>query len=140
MVTRVGDLEACGREWTTTNSNKLHDSKAVPKQWLQVIYCLLCVKFFLALPNREQSWRAMATTSDAVTRRNIEGDLGSETMFLILEDVPNHRSHCRDPGCVSRQLTGRPNIKSLFRFNLKDVSGLHYGQSQGSSHLKDLVN
>jgi hypothetical protein len=68
--------------------------------------------------------------SNALTRRNIERDLESETTFLILEDVPNQTSHGRDPDCVSRLLTGKSDIKSLFRCNLKDGSGARADPNQ----------
>ena len=71
----------------------------------------------------------MTENLDALTRSDIEEDLESETVFLFLEDVPNRRSHYRDPGCLPFLSTGKPDIKSLFRFNLKDVSARHYGKS-----------
>jgi len=64
------------------------------------------------------------------TREVIEDELESGTSFLVLEDVPNKRSHCRAVDCLPWQLTGRPNIVSYFRFNLKDFTGRHYGKAK----------
>ena len=72
---------------------------------------------------------AMSTDSNSSMRRIINHKLESRTTFLVLEDVPNQRSHCRATYYLPWQLTGRPHILSLMRFNLKDFLGRHYSKA-----------
>lgn len=54
--------------------------------------------------------------------------LESRTTFLVLQYVPEQRSHCRAVCCLPRQSTGRPNIMSYVRLNIKDFWGQHYSK------------
>lgn len=59
-------------------------------------------------------------------RKHIEKLLASGTFTIVLQAVPSQNSHCRAWNCPPRKLSGRPNIRSDFRFNLKDLSGRRY--------------
>jgi hypothetical protein len=63
-----------------------------------------------------------------VERENIEEKLASGTFVIVLQTVPSRNSHCRAWNCLPRELSGRPNICSDFRFNLRDLSGRRYGK------------
>jgi hypothetical protein len=58
-------------------------------------------------------------------KKHIEKLLASGTSGIILQTVRSKNSHCRAWNCPSRIITGMPNIRSDFRFNLKDLSGRH---------------
>lgn len=62
----------------------------------------------------------------AFERKCIEDDLTIKERVIILQENPSSRSHCRFWDCVPRKLNGEPNIRSAFRFNVKDLSGRYY--------------
>ncbi|KAE8155565.1 hypothetical protein BDV40DRAFT_294231 [Aspergillus tamarii] len=62
----------------------------------------------------------------AFERRCIEHELTHEKRVIILQDNPSTRSHCRFWECIPTKLSGEPNIRSAFRFNVKDLSGRYY--------------
>ncbi|KAE8397203.1 hypothetical protein BDV37DRAFT_65329 [Aspergillus pseudonomiae] len=62
----------------------------------------------------------------AFERRCIEHELTNEKRVIILQDNPSTRSHCRFWECIPTKLNGEPNIRSAFRFNVKDLSGRSY--------------
>lgn len=57
-------------------------------------------------------------------KKIIEERLASGTFVL----VSSKSSHCRAWNCLPRVLSGRPNIESDFRFNLKDLSRQSYSK------------
>ncbi|KAL3456097.1 hypothetical protein BJX64DRAFT_281593 [Aspergillus heterothallicus] len=59
----------------------------------------------------------------AFVRRCIEVELTDEKRVIILQDNPSTRSHCCFWECIPYKLNGEPNIRSAFRFNVKDLSG-----------------
>ena len=63
----------------------------------------------------------------AFERKCIEDELTDEKRLIILQDNPSTRSHCRCWDCIPTKLNGKPNIRSAFRFNVKDLSGRYYG-------------
>lgn len=63
-----------------------------------------------------------------VERENIEEKLASGTFVIVLPTVPSRNSHCRAWNYLPRELSGRPNICSDFRFNLRDLSTRRYGK------------
>jgi hypothetical protein len=64
----------------------------------------------------------------AFERKCIEDELTEEKRVILLQDNPSSRSHCRFWDCVPTKLNGEPNIRSAFRFNVKDLSGRYYGE------------
>ncbi|OKO89278.1 hypothetical protein PENSUB_13813 [Penicillium subrubescens] len=62
----------------------------------------------------------------AFERECIEDELTNQRRVILLQDNPSSRSHCRFWDCVPRKLNGEPNIRSAFRFNVKDLSGRYY--------------
>lgn len=64
----------------------------------------------------------------AFERRCIEDELTNEKRVIILQDNPSTRSHCRFWECIPTKLNGEPNIRSAFRFNVKELSGRYYGK------------
>ncbi|KAL4934995.1 hypothetical protein BDV06DRAFT_140442 [Aspergillus oleicola] len=62
----------------------------------------------------------------AFERKCIEDELTNEKRVIILQDNPSTRSHCRFWECIPTKLNGEPNIRSAFRFNVKDLSGRYY--------------
>ncbi|GKZ49461.1 hypothetical protein AbraIFM66951_002025 [Aspergillus brasiliensis] len=62
----------------------------------------------------------------AFERKCIEDGLTNEKRVIILQDNPSTRSHCRFWECIPTKLNGEPNIRSAFRFNVKDLSGRYY--------------
>ena len=69
----------------------------------------------------------------AFERKCIEDELTDEERVILLQENPSSRSHCRFWDCVPRKPNGEPNIRSAFRFNVKDLSGRYYGKS---SHFR----
>lgn len=65
----------------------------------------------------------------AFERKCIEDALTDEKRVILLQENPSSRSHCRFWDCVPTKLNGEPNIRSAFRFNVKDFSGRYYGKS-----------
>lgn len=65
----------------------------------------------------------------AFERKCIEDELTKENRVILLQDNPSTRSHCRFWDCIPTKLNGEPNIRSAFRFNVKDLSGRYYGES-----------
>ena len=63
----------------------------------------------------------------AFEQRCIEDELTDEKRLILLQDNPSTRSHCRFWNCIPTKLNGEPNIRSVFRFNVKDLSGRYYG-------------
>ncbi|KAE8553417.1 hypothetical protein EYB25_004799 [Talaromyces marneffei] len=63
-------------------------------------------------------------------KKHIEKLLASGTFVIILQTVRSKNSHCRAWNCPPRIITCMPNIRSDFRFNLKDLSGQHYQPNQ----------
>jgi hypothetical protein len=63
----------------------------------------------------------------AFERKCIEDELTDEKRVILLQENPSSSSHCRFWDCVPRKLYGKPNIRSAFRFNVKDLSGRYYG-------------
>lgn len=63
----------------------------------------------------------------AFERKCIEDELTDEKRLILLQDNPSTRSHCRFWDCIPTKLNGEPNIRSAFRFNVKDLSGRYYG-------------
>ncbi|KAJ5267491.1 hypothetical protein N7478_010478 [Penicillium angulare] len=62
----------------------------------------------------------------AFERKCIEDELTDQKRVILLQESPSRRSHCRFWDCVPRKLNGEPNIRSAFRFNVKDLSGRYY--------------
>ncbi|KAJ5288141.1 hypothetical protein N7478_003827 [Penicillium angulare] len=62
----------------------------------------------------------------AFERKCIEDELTNQKRVILLQENPSRRSHCRFWDCVPRKLNGEPNIRSAFRFNVKDLSGRYY--------------
>ncbi|CAG8076447.1 unnamed protein product [Penicillium nalgiovense] len=62
----------------------------------------------------------------AFERKCLEDELTDQKRVILLQDNPSSRSHCRFWDCISRKLNGEPNIRSAFRFNVKDLSGRYY--------------
>ncbi|KAE8334737.1 hypothetical protein BDV24DRAFT_172016 [Aspergillus arachidicola] len=62
----------------------------------------------------------------AFERGCIEHELTNEKRVILLKDNPSTRSHCRFWECIPAKLNGEPNIRSAFRFNVKDLSGRYY--------------
>ncbi|KAL2698090.1 hypothetical protein AAEP93_010800 [Penicillium crustosum] len=62
----------------------------------------------------------------AFERKCIEDALTDEKRVILLQENPSSRSHCRFWDCVPTKLNGEPNIRSAFRFNVKDFSGRYY--------------
>ena len=71
-------------------------------------------------------------------KRTIEKELASGTFVIILQTTPSKNSHCRAWNCPPETLSGRPNIRSAFRFNLKDLSGRHYGEFSTAGVLNEI--
>lgn len=63
----------------------------------------------------------------AFERKCIEDELTDEKRLILLQGNPSTRSHCRFWDCIPTKLNGEPNIRSAFRFNVKDLSGRYYG-------------
>lgn len=63
----------------------------------------------------------------AFEKKCIEDELTEEKRVIILQKNPSSSSHCRFWDCVPCKLHGKPNIRSAFRFNVKDLSGRYYG-------------
>ncbi|KAJ5712338.1 hypothetical protein N7493_008806 [Penicillium malachiteum] len=59
-------------------------------------------------------------------RKRVEAELTNQKRIIILQANPSTRSHCRFWDCVPRKFNGEPNIRSAFRFNLKDLSARYY--------------
>lgn len=78
-------------------------------------------------------WEKITQDSVVFERECIEDDLTEQKRVILLQENPSSRSHCRYWGCVPTKLNGEPNIRSAFRFNLKDVSGRYYGKSSHSA-------
>lgn len=57
----------------------------------------------------------------AFDRKSIEDELTNEKRVIILQGNHSSSSHCRFWDCSPRKLYGRPNIRSAFRFNVKDL-------------------
>lgn len=64
----------------------------------------------------------------AFERQCIEEELTEQERVIILQEIPSTRSHCRFWECIPSELNGEPNIRSAFRFNVKDLSGRYYGE------------
>ncbi|OAX81894.1 hypothetical protein ACJ72_03762 [Emergomyces africanus] len=64
---------------------------------------------------------------DLEDKRHIEQKLVSANWVILLQSTSNHRSHCRAWNCRPRKLSGKPNIQSSYRFNLKATSGRYAG-------------
>ncbi|CAG8008601.1 unnamed protein product [Penicillium salamii] len=75
-------------------------------------------------------WEKITQDSVVFERECIEDDLTEQKRVILLQENPSSRSHCRYWGCVPTKLNGEPNIRSAFRFNLKDVSGRYYEPNQ----------
>lgn len=65
----------------------------------------------------------------AFERECIEDEFSKQKRVMLLEENSSRRSHCRSWDCVPTTLSGERNIRSAFRFNLKDVSGRYNGKS-----------
>ena len=78
-------------------------------------------------------WEKITQDSVVFERECIEDDLTEQKPVILLQENPSSISHCRYWGCVPTKLNGEPNIRSAFRFNLKDVSGRYYGKSSHSA-------
>lgn len=63
----------------------------------------------------------------AFERECIEDEVTEEKRVILLQDNPSSRSHCRFWDCIPTKLNGEPNIRSAFRFNVKDLSGRYNG-------------
>jgi hypothetical protein len=59
----------------------------------------------------------------AFERTCIKDELTKEKQVILLQENPSTRSHCRSWDCIPAKLNGEPNIRSAFRFNVKDLSG-----------------
>jgi hypothetical protein len=75
-----------------------------------------------------------------VEREHIEEKLASGTFVIVLQTVPSRNSHCRAWNCLPRELSGRPNICSDFRFNLRDLSGRRYGKLVVGRDIRSTTN
>lgn len=64
----------------------------------------------------------------AFERKCIEDELTDEKRLILLQDNPSTRSHCRFWDCIPTKINREPNIRSAFRFNVKDLSGRYYGR------------
>ena len=53
---------------------------------------------------------------------DVENELQSGSSILVLESTLSRHSHCRALFCLWYKLTGIINIKSDYRFNLKDLT------------------
>ncbi|KAL5335627.1 hypothetical protein BJX70DRAFT_374646 [Aspergillus crustosus] len=62
----------------------------------------------------------------AFERRCIKDKLMNEKRVIILQDNPSTRSHCRFWEYIPTKLNRKPNIRSAFCFNIKDLSGRYY--------------
>lgn len=68
----------------------------------------------------------------AFERKCIEDELTDQKRVILLQANPSSRSHCRFWDCIPRKLNGEPNIRSAFRFNVKDLSSRYFGKSSQS--------
>jgi hypothetical protein len=59
-------------------------------------------------------------------KTHIERKLRSGSFAIVLQTVSSKSSHCRAWNCLPNKVSGRPNIRSDFRFNVMSLSGLHY--------------
>lgn len=64
----------------------------------------------------------------AFERKCLEDELTNEKRVILLQDNPSSRSHCRFWDYIPSKLTGERNIRSAFRFNVRDLSGRYYGE------------
>lgn len=65
----------------------------------------------------------------AFERKFIEDELKDEKRVIFLQETPSSSIHCRFWDCVPSELLRKPNIRSAFRLNVKDLSGRCYGSS-----------
>lgn len=59
-------------------------------------------------------------------KAHIERMLRSGSFAIVLQIVSSISSHCRAWSCLPTKVSGKPNIRSDYRFNVMSLSGLHY--------------
>ena len=65
----------------------------------------------------------------AFERECIKDEFSKQKRVMLLEENSSRRSHYRSQDYVLTTLSGEPNIRSTFRFNLKDVSSQYNSKS-----------
>jgi len=70
-----------------------------------------------------QAYENLAPDPVTLDRTEIEEQLRSGHSVFVLERTQTWQSHCRARFCIPKEWSGKPNIQSPYRLNLKGVTG-----------------